>query len=91
MRGEDWSLEDDDRVAELPSYVRSHRIDRIIVAMSDRKGRLPVEQLLAVKSRGVLVQDATEVYEAITGKVPLESFAWAGFFSRRVFPIFVSS
>ena len=71
--GEDWSLEDDDRVAELPSYVRSHRIDRIIVAMSDRKGRLPVEQLLAVKSRGVLVQDATEVYEAITGKVPLES------------------
>ncbi|HWO30988.1 MAG TPA: TIGR03013 family XrtA/PEP-CTERM system glycosyltransferase [Candidatus Acidoferrum sp.] len=71
--GEDWSLEDDDRVAELPCYVRSHRIDRIIVAMSDRKGRLPVEQLLAVKSRGVLVQDATEVYEAITGKVPLES------------------
>lgn len=71
--GEGWSLEDDDRVAELPSYVRSHRIDRIIVAMSDRKGRLPVEQLLAVKSRGVLVQDATEVYEAITGKVPLES------------------
>ena len=71
--GENWSLEDDDRIADLPRYVRSHRVDRIIVAMSDRKGRLPVEQLLAVKSRGVLVQDATEVYEAITGKVPLES------------------
>ena len=71
--GENWSLQDDDRVADLPRYVRSHRVDRIIVAMSDRKGRLPVEQLLAVKSRGVLVQDATEVYEAITGKVPLES------------------
>jgi exopolysaccharide biosynthesis polyprenyl glycosylphosphotransferase len=41
--------------------------------MSDRKAKLPVEQLLAVKSRGVLIQDATEVYEAITGKVPLES------------------
>lgn len=71
--GENWSLEDDDRIADLPRYVRSHRVDRIIVAMSDRKGRLPVEQLLAAKSRGVLVQDATEVYEAITGKVPLES------------------
>jgi sugar transferase (PEP-CTERM system associated) len=71
--GENWSLEDDERVANLPHYVRSHKIDRIIVAMSDRKGRLPVEQLLAAKSRGVLVQDATEVYEAITGKVPLES------------------
>jgi sugar transferase (PEP-CTERM system associated) len=71
--GENCSLEDDERIANLPHYVRSHKIDRIIVAMSDRKGRLPVEQLLAAKSRGILVQDATEVYEAITGKVPLES------------------
>jgi sugar transferase (PEP-CTERM system associated) len=71
--GENCSLEDDERIANLPHYVRSHKIDRIIVAMSDRKGRLPVAQLLAAKSRGVLVQDATEVYEAITGKVPLES------------------
>ena len=70
---ENWSLEDDERVADLPRFVRSHKIDRIIVAMSDRKGKLPIEQLLAAKSRGVLVQDATEVYEAITGKVPLES------------------
>ena len=70
---ENWSLEDDERVADLPRFVRSHKIDRIIVAMSDRKGKLPIEQLLAAKSRGVLIQDATEVYEAITGKVPLES------------------
>jgi sugar transferase (PEP-CTERM system associated) len=62
-----------DDIADLPQYVRAHRVNRIIVAMGDRKGKLPVEQLLAVKSRGVLIQDATEVYEAITGKVPLES------------------
>jgi sugar transferase (PEP-CTERM system associated) len=71
--GETWSLEDADRVADLPQYIRSQRVDRIIVATGDRKGKLPVEQLLAAKSRGVLIQDATEVYEAITGKVPLES------------------
>ena len=71
--GETWSLEDADSVADLPRYVRSQRVDRIIVAMGDRRAKLPVEQLLAVKSRGVLIQDATEVYEAITGKVPLES------------------
>jgi sugar transferase (PEP-CTERM system associated) len=71
--GENWSLQDADCVADLPRYVRAHRVNRIIVAMGDRKGKLPVEQLLAVKSRGVLIQDATEVYEAITGKVPLES------------------
>jgi sugar transferase (PEP-CTERM system associated) len=58
---------------DLSQYVRSHRINRIMVAMGDRSGKLPVEQLLALKSRGVLIQDAAEVYEAITGKVPLEA------------------
>jgi sugar transferase (PEP-CTERM system associated) len=67
------NLPDFSDITDLPRYVSSHRVNRIIVAMGDRKGKLPVEQLLAVKSRGVLIQDATEVYEAITGKVPLES------------------
>jgi sugar transferase (PEP-CTERM system associated) len=57
----------------LPRYVQTNRVNRIMVAMGDRNGKLPVRQLLALKSRGVLIQDATEVYEAITGKVPLES------------------
>jgi sugar transferase (PEP-CTERM system associated) len=69
---ETWSL-DDTRVDDLQNYVKSKRINRVLVAMGDRRGKLPVEQLLAIKSRGVLIQDATEVYEAITGKVPLES------------------
>lgn len=67
------SLNDGNAQDGLSSYVGSHRVNRVIVAMGDRHGKLPVEQLLALKSRGVLIQDATEVYEAITGKVPLES------------------
>jgi exopolysaccharide biosynthesis polyprenyl glycosylphosphotransferase len=41
--------------------------------MGDRRGKLPVELLLSLKGRGVLIQDGTDVYEAITGKVPIES------------------
>ena len=41
--------------------------------MGDRRGKLPVEALLSLKSSGVMVQDGTDVYEAITGKVPIES------------------
>ncbi len=48
-------------------------LKRIIVAMSERRGKLPVEDLLFLKSRGVLVQDGADVYETITGKVPVES------------------
>jgi sugar transferase (PEP-CTERM system associated) len=58
---------------ELWRAVKSQRVNRIIVTMSDRRGRLPVKLLLLLKSRGVLVQDGTAVYEAVTGKVPIES------------------
>ena len=34
---------------------------------------LPVDALLSLKCRGLQVQDGVEVYEAITGKVPIES------------------
>lgn len=46
---------------------------RIIVAFSERRGQMPVAALLEMKSHGVKIHDATEVYEAVTGKVPVES------------------
>jgi sugar transferase (PEP-CTERM system associated) len=48
-------------------------IDRIVVAMEERRGKLPVDLLLSMKNRGVQVQDGNDVYESITGKVPIES------------------
>jgi sugar transferase (PEP-CTERM system associated) len=59
--------------SELPTAVSQQRINRIIVALDDRRGRLPVEQLLSMKSRGVLVQDGFELYQRVTGKIPIES------------------
>jgi sugar transferase (PEP-CTERM system associated) len=60
-------------VADLAEKTRGLRANRVIVAMTDRRGRLPVEQLLQLKTGGVLVQDGVEVFERITGKVPLYS------------------
>lgn len=58
---------------ELSDLVESRNVSRLIVTMNDRRGRLPVETLLAIKSRGVTVQDGGQVYEAITGKIDLKS------------------
>lgn len=58
---------------DLAQSVKSFRANRVVVAMGERRGKMPVDALLSLKSSGVLVQDGTEVYEAITGKIPIES------------------
>jgi sugar transferase (PEP-CTERM system associated) len=71
--------------ADLERFVESERASRIILAMGERRGRLPVEQLLTLKNRGVVVQDCADLYEAVTGKVPYESLHLASLlFSRGI-------
>jgi len=48
--------------------------DNVIVAMNDWRGNLPLEALLKLRSRGVTIQDGAELYEAITGKIPIRCF-----------------
>ena len=62
-----------DTVEDLSRAVKLVRANRIFVAMGERRGKLPVDSLLALKCQGLQVQDGVEVYEAITGKVPTES------------------
>jgi len=55
--------------SELPRILRSQRIDRIVVSLSDRRGHLPLNELLQAKLAGVRVEDAATTYERITGKI----------------------
>jgi sugar transferase (PEP-CTERM system associated) len=61
------------RLEELPTVVERERVNRIIVGMGDRRGRLPVAELLRLKTHGVQVDDGADFYEIVTGKVPLVS------------------
>jgi sugar transferase (PEP-CTERM system associated) len=58
--------------ADIEGLVVSQGITRIIVAVSDRRGRLPVEPLLRAKLQGVRVEDVDTVYERLTGKLLVE-------------------
>jgi sugar transferase (PEP-CTERM system associated) len=64
--------------ADLTRFVESQRVNRIILAMRERRGKLPVQQLLRLKNRGVNVQDGASLYEAVTGKVLYESLVIGG-------------
>ena len=58
----------------LLSSVKFYNPNHIVVALGERRGCLPVEALLELKSHGVNIHDSVELYEAITGKVPIENF-----------------
>lgn len=58
---------------DIAQVAASEEIDRIIVTMTDRRGKLPLERLLDLKTCGVLVEDGPAFYETVTGKLPLDS------------------
>jgi lipopolysaccharide/colanic/teichoic acid biosynthesis glycosyltransferase len=48
------------------------RTHRIVVALSERRGRLPIDALLDAKRQGVAIEDAVHLYERLTGKLALD-------------------
>ncbi|HEY4979524.1 MAG TPA: TIGR03013 family XrtA/PEP-CTERM system glycosyltransferase [Candidatus Acidoferrum sp.] len=59
--------------SEFLEAIEQQRVSRIIIALEDRRERLPLELLLHMKSHGMVIQDGAELYEQITGKIPIES------------------
>jgi lipopolysaccharide/colanic/teichoic acid biosynthesis glycosyltransferase len=71
------------RLASLIATMRPHRV---VVALVDRRGRTPVRALLeACVPAGVLVEDAVELYERLTGKIALESLRPSDILFSRAF------
>jgi exopolysaccharide biosynthesis polyprenyl glycosylphosphotransferase len=58
---------------QLAEIVDRVRPSRIVVAVADRRSRLPLQPLLESRVRGVIVEDALEFYERLTGKIAIES------------------
>jgi exopolysaccharide biosynthesis polyprenyl glycosylphosphotransferase len=49
--------------------------DRVIVALAERRGRMPMRQLLDAEARGILVEDGIATYEHFTGKLAIEALS----------------
>jgi sugar transferase (PEP-CTERM system associated) len=56
----------------LVGMARENGVHRVIVAMPDRRGRLPVEELLELRLNGVKVEEATSWLEKISGRIEVE-------------------
>lgn len=47
-------------------------IHRVVIAMEERRGELPVDALLAMRMRGVEIEEVGNLLERLTGKLQLE-------------------
>jgi exopolysaccharide biosynthesis polyprenyl glycosylphosphotransferase len=60
-----------DRIGEIVREAAPHRV---VATLTERRGRLPVRELLEARFfRGTVVEDGVDVYERLTGKLAIET------------------
>jgi sugar transferase (PEP-CTERM system associated) len=90
--------------SHLMEQIRRQHVHRVIVAMPDRRGTLPVRELLQIRLKGVKVEEAASWLEKMSGRIEVEQLypSWliftegfrfsAGFTAvRRLLSILVSA
>ena len=91
-------------VYRLEEYVREHHIEEIVVAVDQRRGKLPIDSLYRCRIAGTNIVDIATFVERESGKIPInlmypswliyrDGYRKAGIIPRsvkRIFDIFVS-
>ena len=62
----------DSFASHLTGLIRKQNVHRVIVAISDRRGALPMQELLRLRLNGVKIEEATEWLEKISGRIEVE-------------------
>jgi sugar transferase (PEP-CTERM system associated) len=59
--------------AHLMEAVQKQKVHRVIVATPDRRGTIPMPELLELRMQGVKIEDATSYLEKMSGKIEVEN------------------
>jgi sugar transferase (PEP-CTERM system associated) len=59
--------------AHLMEAVQRQKVHRVIVATPDRRGTIPMPELLQLRMQGVKIEDATTYLEKMSGKIEVEN------------------
>lgn len=61
------------RLDDLDRVITETSPDRVVVALRERRQRLPLDALLKARARGIQVEEGADLYEKISGRLPIES------------------
>ena len=60
-------------IEDIPAIVRARGVERVVVSLSDARGKLPMDKLLEMKLDGVSFDHLASVYEQYTGKIAIDN------------------
>jgi sugar transferase (PEP-CTERM system associated) len=63
----------DSVAAHLMDVVHRQKVHRVIVAMPDRRGTIPMQELLELRMQGIKIEEATTWLEKMSGKIEVEN------------------
>jgi sugar transferase (PEP-CTERM system associated) len=58
--------------AVLPEVVRRQRIEIVVVALDDRRGKMPIRELMECKLEGLSIVNGVAFFEGLTGTILVE-------------------
>ena len=61
--------------AQMDSIIRRHAVDRVVVAITERRGEYPVKEMLALRVGGRQVVEWPGFFEKISGRIPIDNLA----------------
>jgi sugar transferase (PEP-CTERM system associated) len=59
--------------SHLMELMRGNRVHRVIVGMDDRRGTLPVMEMLQLRLTGIKIEEATSWLEKISGRIEVDN------------------
>ncbi len=65
-----WVLGD---ISRLRTIVHETEPDLVVIALSERRGALPAQEILECKLRGIRVEDWPTFYEKVTGRILIQN------------------
>ena len=58
--------------SQLVQICKEAKVQKIVTAMEDRRGKTPIKELLACKMHGIPIEEGIPFYEGLTGKILVE-------------------
>ncbi len=60
---------------EVKQCALANRVDRIVLSLLERRGTMPIDQLLSLKFAGMAIEEAVDMYERTMGRILVDHLA----------------